>query len=423
MSRPAFEENRVTELVDHLFRHQSGRMVSVLVRLIGFDRIDAIEEAVQDSMVAALRKWPFTGVPENPTAWLIRTARNRMIDQIRRERFEPLPDDESTLLSALPPAETLLASELAEDELRMIFACCHPMLSPDSQVALTLKIVSGFSVAEIASAFLTSNEAVAKMLTRAKARLRQDPGEFRIPAGSELTDRLNTVLKSLYLIFNEGYGASEGDELVRGDLCAEAIRLTKLVAAHPVTACPKAHAAAALFLFQAARIPARTDPVGELVLFADQDRGLWDCQMIADGLAHFRLSADGDEISSYHLEAEIAAAYSLSPSAESIDRARILECYDSLRKISFSRVAELNRIVVVSMIYGPDAALTELNALDGLDGYNLFHLTRAYLLSTAGRKAEAVTSYSEAQLLTRNEAVRKFIAMKIGEIRNSGQAV
>jgi len=417
------QQSQVPELVDHLFRHQSGKMVAVLVRLFGLARIDAIEEAVQDSMVAALRKWPFTAVPENPTAWLIQTARNRMIDQLRRERFDPLPDDEDLQPTKETRPEPTFASELSEDELRVIFACCHPSISPDSQVALTLKIVSGFSVSEIANAFLMTDEAVAKMLTRAKSRLRAGAGDLRIPAGGELTSRLEPVLKILYLIFNEGYGATEGDELIRRDLCAEAIRLTKLVAAHPLTALPKVHAAAALFLFQAARIPARTGHAGELILFADQDRQLWDRRLIGEGLVHFQMAGRGNEVSSYHLEAEISAAYTLSPSADSIDWHRILHCYGSLRKISYSKIAELNRIVVVSKIEGDEIALRQLGELDGLDKYNLFHITKAHLLLNAGRAGEAAASYETAMALTRNEAVRRFITNKIESIRKSFEAV
>lgn len=414
-------EIQVQESIDHLFRHHAGQMVSVLCRLFGFDRIDMIEDAVQDALIAALRKWPFSGVPENPTAWLAQTAKNRLIDRLRRDgRSESTAD----LDLADPSNESPIyfPSEIAEDQLRMIFACCHPSIPPDSQVALTLKTVGGFSVAEITSAYLSNNETVRKMLTRAKLRLRDNGVKFDIPIAGEITSRLNAVLKVLYLMFNEGYGASGGNELVRRDLCFEAIRLVELLTAHPVTTAPKVHAAAALFLFQASRLPARTDHAGELVLLADQDRSLWDNEMIGRGIRHMRLSASGDEISSLHLEAEIAAAYTLAPDYSATDWGRILECHTLMQRLSFSRVAELNRSVVIGQINGPQAGLDALEALHNrqrMADYNLFHIIRGHLLAELGRVDDARSSFKRARELTKNEAVARFITRRIGELRSS----
>jgi RNA polymerase sigma-70 factor (ECF subfamily) len=308
---------------------------------------------------------------------------------------------------------------MSEDQLRMIFACCHPSIAPDSRVALTLKIVGGFSVAEIASAYLSNEEAVAKMLTRAKARLRSDGVSMEIPVAREIIGRLDAVLKVLYLIFNEGYGASAGNELLRRDLCLEAIRLVEILSRHPLTVLPKVHAAAALFLFQSARFPARTNHTGELVLLPDQDRTLWDKGLAARGLWHMRQSAQGDEISTFHLEAEIAGIYTLAENYDATDWRRILECYDLLREISYSRIAELNRAVVVGQIEGAEAAIAALDRLadaSDLYSYNLFHITRAHLLSCSGSLTGARDAYQQALSLTKNESVRRFISQRLAEL-------
>jgi RNA polymerase sigma factor (sigma-70 family) len=413
------QQVQVQESIDHLFRHHAGQMVSVLCRIFGFGRIDMVEDAVQDSLIAAMRTWPFNGVPENPTAWLIQTAKNRLIDRLRRDGRSDSADDEFDVATSASEKPVYFPDEIAEDQLRMIFACCHPSIPPDSQVALTLKIVGGFSVPEIASAYLASEEAVAKMLTRAKARLRGSGIVLDIPVADEITSRLDAVLKVLYLMFNEGYGASGGDELVRRDLCFEAIRLVDILAKHPMTASPKVHAVAALFMFQASRLPARTDHAGELVLLSDQDRSLWDRDLIGRAIRHMRLSADGIEISTFHLEAEIAAAHTLSPDYASTDWRRILECYTSLQQHHFSKIAELNRIVVLSQIDGPEAALAaleDLARLDGLKSHNLFHITRGQLLADLDRSDEAKVAFMRALDLTRNTAVRRFVESRLEKL-------
>jgi RNA polymerase sigma factor (sigma-70 family) len=407
-------ENQVRGSVDHLFRHQAGQMVSVLSRIFGVQKIDLIEDAVQDALVAALKKWPFGGIPENPPAWLIQTAKNRILDNLRREKKSESIDDDH--LDDSSEGEIRFSGELNEDQLRMIFACCHPAIPPDSQVALTLKIVGGFGVSEIARAYLANDGAVAKMLTRAKSKLRTVG--FEIPAKEELHDRLDAVLRVLYLMFNEGYTASTGDELIRKDLCFEAIRLARIVANHPVTSHPKIHALTALFLFQAARLSTRSDHRGELLLLADQNRFLWDKEMLAAGLVHFRRSASGAEISEYHIEAEIASLHALTPDFRSTDWNRILECYDILQSQRFSPVVALNRAVVVGQISGPEAALIELSKLAEhylMTSFNLFHLTRAHFLAELGCTDEAKDMYLKAETLTRNESVVRFIQKRIAD--------
>lgn len=407
----------VKESVDHLFRYHAGQMVSVLCRIFGFEKIDLIEDAVQDALVAALRKWPFGGMPENPTAWLTQVAKNRVLDQIRVDRKkEPAESFLELVAKSADDEQIFFSREIHEDQLRIIFACCHPSIAPDSQVALTLKIIGGFSISEIARAYLSNEAAIAKMLTRAKTRLRETGVALEIPAPSELNDRLESVLKVLYLMFNEGYAASGGDELVRKDLCFEAIRLCRVLAAHPVTTAPRVHALLALFLFQGARLSTRSDHRGELLLLADQDRSLWDKQMLASAIDHFQSSASGTELSNYHLETEIAAIHALAPSYESTDWARILETYEKLQKHQFSIVAELNRIVVLEKVQGPGHALIALQRFEkeyAVSNFNLFYITKAHFLVELSKSKEALAAYTRALDLTSNRPVRKFLFGRI----------
>ena len=407
----------IYDSLDHLFRRYAGRMVSVLASRFGYQHIELIEDAVQDALVAAMKKWPFTGEPENARAWLIETAKNRLIDQLRRtgrsgsihELAEPATDG---------VVETAFAGEIEEDELRMIFACCHPSIPPDARVALTLKTVGGFSVSELARAFLSNSEAVAKMLTRAKAKLRQQAIE--VPSQSELSKRRDSALKVLYLMFNEGYAATEGEELVRKDLCFEAIRLAAIVSNHPSTAAPKANALLALFLFQAARLETRIDQNGELLLLEDQDRSKWNKVMLAEGLKHFRRSASGDELSDYHLEAEIAAVHALASDFASTDWERIVDCYDELQKRKFSPVAELNRIVAIEKARGREEAtkaFEKLSKTADLSKNAVFHLTHGHLLNLNGKNSRAISAYELAIELSPNLPIRRSLQRRIQEIR------
>ena len=417
-------ESEVRESVDHLFRHNAGQMVSVLARRFGVEHIDLIEDAVQDAMIAAMRKWPVAGVPENRTAWLTQVAKNRVIDRLRhRGKWNGGSTDDDGFVEPAASSETesiKFEGELSEDQLRMIFACCSPAVPPDSQVALTLKLVGGFGVSEIARAYLAKDETVAKMLTRAKQKLRSVPLE--IPAGPRLRERLDAVLRISYLMFNEGYAASEGEDLIRRDLCFEAIRLVEMISAHPATSLPKVHALAALFYFQAARLATRTDVQGDLLLLADQDRSKWDKRMLAAGLRHFRLSAAGDEFTDYHLEAEIASLHALAPEYAATDWERIVRCYDKLQSRRFSPVVELNRIIGIGHIGGPDAALAELSKLGEhylMTSFSLFHITRAHFLGEAGDTDTAAAAYRKALDLTRNESVRRFLQRKIAMLTSS----
>ena len=415
--------SEVRENVDHLFRHKAGQMVSVLARLFGVEHIDLIEDAVQDAMIAAMRKWPVTGVPENASAWLTQVAKNRVIDRLRHHGkwSGGSTDDEGYTEPAAPTFdEPRFENELTEDQLRMIFACCSPEIPPDSQVALTLKVVGGFGIREIARAYLAKEEAVAKMLTSAKQKLRAT--SLEIPAGAELSKRLDAVLRVLYLMFNEGYAASEGDDLIRRELCFEAIRLTEMVASHKPTSLPKVHAIAALFYFQAARLPTRTDLQGDLLLLSEQDRSKWDKQMISSGLTHFRRAAAGNEFTNYHLEAEIASIHAMAQDFDSTDWERIVRCYDELQLRNFSPVVELNRVVAIGHVRGPEKALAELRKLGGqymITSFNLFHVTLAHFLSETGERDAAIAAYERALGLTANDPIRRFLKRKIEMLTSS----
>lgn len=418
-------DNQVSESVDHLFRHHAGQMTAVLTRIFGFGKIDLIEDAIQESMLRALSHWSYKGLPDNPRAWLIQVAKNNILDRLRKSSRDADLEEGSKLLDAYAESvasesDTSFANEIREDQLQMIFACCHPALTPDSRIALTLKTVGGFSVTEIATAFLSNKEAVAKMLVRAKKRLREEGARMEIPDPDELRPRLESVLKVLYLMFNEGYSASGGESAVRTDLCHEAIRLGKLLADHPLTEGPKVHALAALFLFQASRLPARSGEGGSLIVLPDQDRSLWDRGMIAEGLGHFRASASGTEISVYHIEAEIASYHAISKDYGSTDWKAVLEAYDRLLERQFSQIAALNRIIALAEVKGANTAIEELETLvdEKLEAYYPYHVTLAELQRRTGLRDEALRSYEFAAGLVENAAVRGFIEEKIEGIRS-----
>lgn len=357
----------------------------MLTGIFGIKRLQMAEDVVQESLVRALRTWPYYGIPENPAAWLTQTAKNLALDLIRREKLfqdkqpqilafmERAPDDSASGDS--PSFET----EIKDDRLRMMFVCCHPLISRDDQVALALKTLGGFSPAEIAKAFLTTEAAIAKRLTRARQKIREAKIPFEIPAGEELTRRLDGVLQSLYLLFNEGYKASSGDALIREDLCREAIRLTGLLAEHPAGNRPKTHALLALMLLNAARLPTRVDAEGNLLLLEEQDRTRWDRAMIARGMFHFAKSAAGDEVTEYHLQSGIAACHCAAKDYASTDWRRILELYDGLIGFDDSPIVALNRAVALAEIRGPQAGIEAVGAIQNLRSLESYYLLYAVL--------------------------------------------
>ncbi len=386
MSQPGTsngEPQEISQVVEHLFRHEAGKMVATLTRIFGIQHLALSEDVVQETLVRALQTWPFYGVPKNPAAWIMRASRNLALDTVRREKL--FRDKEPEIIATLEqwPGSVvvgdapLLESEIQDDRLRMMFVCCHPLITQEDQVALALKTLCGFSPAEIAKAFLTTEAAVAKRLTRAKQKIRDAQIRFEIPEGEELARRLGAVLQSIYLLFNEGYKASSGEKLVRKEICHEAIRLAGLLAEHAAGNRPKTHALLALMLLNAARIPTRVDGEGNLLRLQEQDRTHWDQPMIARGMFHFTQSAAGRELTEYHLQAGIAACHCAAKNYESTDWQQILSLYDRLVETDGSPIIALNRAIVIANLRGPKAGLAAVAAIQDLEKLNSYYLLYA----------------------------------------------
>jgi RNA polymerase sigma factor (sigma-70 family) len=410
----------VSQLVEHLFRHEAGKMVATLTRIFGIEHLNLAEDVVQEALSRALQTWPFRGIPENPSAWIMRASRNLALDVIRREKVFRAKEAEITRLierdGSAPEAAVSLEHEIADDRLRMMFVCCHPVIPPEAQVALALKTLCGFNVPEISHAFLTTEAAIAKRLTRAKQKIHEAQVPFEIPTGDELTRRLDSVLQSLYLLFNEGYKASSGENLVREELCEEAIRLTELLAQHPAGNQAKTHALLALMLLNAARIRARQDDEGNLLRLEEQDRSLWDQAMIARGLFHLRESAAGAEISEYHLQAGIAACHATAINYQSTDWAKILSLYDRLIEFDDSPVVALNRAVAVANVHGPKTGLQTLRAIrdrEKLGSYYLFYAVMGELEMRLNNCAAAAEEFRKALALAETKSERAFLLKRL----------
>jgi RNA polymerase sigma-70 factor (ECF subfamily) len=389
-----------------VFRTEYGRAVAVLVRALG--DIDLAEEAVQDAFAVAVDRWPSSGPPPSPAGWIITTARNKAIDRLRRESSRDDRHAQAMLLH--DRGEPIEEGPVQDDRLRLIFTCCHPSLAVPSQVALTLRLLGGLTTAEIAKAFLVPEPTMAQRLVRAKAKIRDARIPYRVPYEADLPERLKPVLAVVYLIFNEGYAASSGDRLVREDLCAEAIRLGRLLA-ELMPDEPEVMGLLALMLLTESRRETRTTPDGDLVLLTDQDRGRWDRELIAEGQAIVRASLRRNQPGPYQLQAAINAAHSDAPSAAETDWLQILQLYDQLMAMEPSPVVALNRSVAVTEVEGPDAALVLVDELP-LEGFHVFHAIRAELLSRLGRGDEADEEFERAIRSAANEPERMLLERK-----------
>jgi RNA polymerase sigma-70 factor (ECF subfamily) len=427
---PAPVKPEVNQLVDHLFRREAGKMVAMLTRVLGFDHLEAAEDAMQEALLKALRTWALGGVPQNPTGWLMRVAKNRALDVIRREtNFRSKKDEVVAFLEQRSDNfddQVRFDEELRDDQLRLMFACCHPELSRETQVALTLKSLCGFGEKEIAAAFLSSTAAIAKRLVRARQKIRNTPITLEIPAGSELSTRLDAVLETIYLLFNEGYKASHGDELVRKELCEEAIRLAEILAEHPAGNQPKTHALLALMLLNTARLPARADSEGNILLLAQQDRSLWDRAVISRGLAHLNRSAAGTELSQFHLEAGIAHCHCAAPTYNDTNWKRILSLYDMLITIKDSPVVALNRAVAIANLRGAKAALEAIAAIsprESLESFYLYHAVLGHLYSATGCLETAQRHFRQAMDLADTTSEQKFLQRRLLELQTSSEVV
>ena len=380
---PTVPPGEISRLAEHFFRHEAGKLISVLTGIFGIDRLQLAEDVVQEALVRALQTWPYYGIPKNPAAWLTQTAKNLALDLIRREKNfrDKQPEIIASVERAGDSGDTDLPrfdSEMKGNGLRLMFACCHPLIPQEAQTALALKTLCGFSAAEIAKAFLTTEVAVAKRLTRARQRIRELRIPFEVPPGEELSVRLDGVLQTLYLLFNEGYKASSGESLVREELCAEAIRLAASLAEQSVGNQPRTHALVALMFLNAARLPARVDKGGNILRLKEQNRRRWDRAMIGRGMLHLSQSAAGEDLSEYHLQAGIAACHCAAKDYKSTDWPRILALYDQWMLINSSPVVALNRAVAVANVHGPQAGLDAVAAIRNrgqLGSYYLLYAT------------------------------------------------
>ncbi len=420
MKRFDQKPQEVPQVVEHLFRREAGKMVAMLTGIFGVEHLTLAEDVVQEALARALQTWPFYGMPKNPAAWLMQTARNRALDLVRRQKS--FRDKESEIIRVMerevtaPDALIFSEEEIADDRLRLVFVCCHPQIPADSQVALALKTLGGFGVTEIASAFLTTDAAIAKRLTRAKQKIAEAKIPFEIPAGAELAQRLDGVLQSLYLLFNEGYKASAGDRLIREDICEEAIRMAEVLAKHPSGNRPKTHALLALMWLTAARTPARVDDEGNLLRLREQDRTKWSQPMIGCGMFHLAQSAAGGEISAYHLQAGMAACHCAAKDYPATDWEKIVSLYDRMLQFDDSPVVALNRAVALAEARGPQAGIAAVNAipdLKSLESYYLFHAVMGDFELQLGHLPIAAAHFKRALQLAAIKSEQAFLTKRL----------
>ena len=414
----------IHQTIDHLFRHESGKMNSVLSRLLGLQNMETAQDIVQDTLLQAMNTWSFNGIPENPPAWLYRVAKNKAIDFLRRKKkfkeispqYNSLLESEWTLTTTVH--QFFMENEIQDSQLRMMFACCHPAIAIESQIALTLKTLCGLSVTEIAKAFLTTDETIAKRIYRAREKIKSEQIELETPEGNDLQTRLDAVLKSLYLLFNEGYNSSQPEHLIREDLCEESMRLCHLLTKHPLTRFPKTNALFSLFCFQSSRLKTRLDDKGNIIILKYQDRKKWNQLLIQKGFDHLEMAAEPFEVSTYHLEAAIASTHAAAPSFEQTDWQSIYHLYEILYQLQPNPVVAMNKAIASSYAISKQHALGELREINGLEKHHLYFAAMGELYLDMAEYIKAKESFEKALLLTTSLSEKQLLTEKIGLCKN-----
>ncbi len=419
----------INQLTSHLFRHESGKMVAVLTKIFGTENLETAEDVVQQTFIDALQVWKYKGVPDNPSAWLFRVAKNKAIDVIRKNKYNvqyDFNDSERALLKSeytlATTMENLFKKELVKDDmLRMMFACCHPNISGENQITLILKTLCGFSTAEIAKAFLTSEDTVSKRLYRTKEFFRKEKVKLEIPSVEEIKNRTDAVLNSIYLLFNEGYNSTHVKELIREDLIREALLLCKLLIDNPHTQQPETFALMALMCFHSSRSESRLTATGEIILLPNQDRSKWNAEMLEHGNFYMNKAAYGNTLSTYHLEAAIAYEHCTSPSFDKTNWKSILNYYEMLCKISPSPATLLNKIAVVMQLHGPLVALQQLEEMNDnkkLETIYLYYSLLGELNLRLNRREESKRNFEKAISITQSPSEKALLSSKIAVTYN-----
>ncbi len=415
------QPKNINQLVDHLFRHESGKMISVLSRLMGLQNIELAQDIVQDTLLQAMSTWAYKTIPDNPSAWLYRVAKNKAIDFLRKEKrfheitpqYSYLLESEYTLSSTVN--EMFLENEIQDSQLRMMFACCHPAIAEESQIALTLKTLCGLSVNEIAKAFLTTDDTISKRIYRAKEKIKSEKIELDVPDSNELSSRVDVVLKSLYLLFNEGYKSSHSEKLIREDLCEEAMRLCLLITQHSLTSYPRSKALLALMCFQASRLDARLDDKNNIILLKNQDRSKWSRSLMSKGFELMEESTEPFEVSSYHLEAAIASQHATARSFEQTDWRSIYHLYEMLYQLQPNPVVAMNKAIASAYAISKQNALAELQQIKGLENHHLYYASIGEIYFELENKAEAKKFFTKALEFTSSSYDHQLLMNKIND--------
>jgi RNA polymerase sigma factor (sigma-70 family) len=416
------EQQTVQQLIAHLFRHEAGKMAAVLTRLLGFSNLDTAEDIVQDTLLLAMSNWKFHGIPQNPEGWLYTIAKNKAVDVLRKDKriknhqvaISNLLQSEWTLTTTVN--HFFLDHEIEDSQLRMIFACCHPAIAYESQIALTLKTLCGLSVQEIANGFLTNEETISKRIYRAKEKIKEEKIDLEVPVEKDLVPREEAVLKTLYLLFNEGYNSSHPDTLIRKDLCEEAMRLGLILTRNKQTDLPEANALLSLMCLQASRFDSRLNGDGNIILLNNQDRSRWNQMLINKGLYYLELSSKGDRITEYHLEAAIASCHALAKSFEETNWQEIHKLYELLLKVKPGAIPEMNKAIALGYAATAQDGLDALLKIKDLEDNYLYHTALGDFYVTTQNNSNAEQCYQKAIALTRSSVEKKLLQEKMNAI-------